>query len=358
MKCIKIKLGIRSYPVFIGTGVINSTGKQLLGISSGNKVAVISNKKVYGLYGAQCASSIRKSGFCPITITLPDGEKFKTIEYIKKIYDALIKNKFDRSDTILALGGGVTGDLAGFAAATYMRGIDYVQVPTTLLAQVDSSVGGKTGVDYFGGKNIIGAFYQPKVVLADISTLLSLSAREFRCGMAEVIKYGIIRSASLFRYLEKSAGRITDRKKDALEKIVTESCRIKAKVVEEDERELGVRAILNMGHTFAHAIETALNFRKLKHGEAVAIGLVMASRLSYTLGLVKAESVNRVHNLIAQFGLPTSLPRNLQPEDVIKGMSHDKKIVSGKRRFIVFNKIGSAQIRTDITDKEIINVLR
>lgn len=333
-------------------------GKLLRKSLRGRSVAIVTNVKVNRLYGANCLSSLRKSGFRTVTVTLPDGEQYKTIEHVKKIYDELIRNSFDRSDAILALGGGVTGDMAGFAAATYMRGIDYVQVPTTLLAQVDSSVGGKTGVDYPGGKNIIGAFHQPRLVLSDISALLTLSAREFRCGMAEVIKYGIIRSASLFNYLEKSVDKINGRKKEALERIVTESCRIKARIVEEDEKELGVRAILNMGHTFGHAIETALNFRKIKHGEAVAIGLVMASRLSYSLGLLKAKSVHRVHSLIQNFGLPTSLPRNLDPDDVIKGMGHDKKTVSGMRKFIVFDKIGHADIRTNITNKEIIKILR
>lgn len=337
---------------------MKDSGKLLRKTVHGRSIAVVTNSKVLKLYGKKCISFLRRSGYRTITVTLPDGEKYKTIDYVKKIYDELIKNRFDRADAILALGGGVTGDMAGFAAATYMRGIDFVQMPTTLLAQVDSSVGGKTGVDYSGGKNIIGSFYQPKIVIADISTLLSLSAREFRCGIAEVIKYGLIRSASLFNYLEKTADKILTRKQVALEKIVTDSCRIKAKIVSEDERESGVRAILNMGHTFGHAIETALNFRKLKHGEALAIGLVMASRLSYSIGLIKAENVKRVHNLIARYGLPTSLPRNLQPEDIIKGMSHDKKIKSGKRRFIVIDKIGRADIRTDLADKEIINVLR
>ncbi|MFQ5431898.1 MAG: 3-dehydroquinate synthase [Nitrospinota bacterium] len=358
MKCLKVELGPRSYPIFIGGGLIKNAGKFLRETTRAGAVAVVTNTKVNRLYGAQCASSLRKSGFRTVTITLPDGEKYKTLDYVKNIYDELIKNRFDRADTILALGGGVTGDMAGFAAATYMRGISCVQLPTTLLAQVDSSVGGKTGVDYPGGKNIIGSFHQPRLVLADISTLMTLSAREFRCGMAEVIKYGIISSVSLFNYLEKSVNMITARNKKALQKIITESCRIKAKIVAEDERESGIRAILNMGHTFGHAIETALGFRKLKHGEAVAIGLVMASRLSYTLGILKAEAVTRVSRLVHSFGLPTSPPRNLDPEEVIKGMLHDKKTVSGKHRFIVFDKIGRASIRSDLTKKEIINVLR
>jgi len=353
-----VKLGPRSYPIYIGSGLVKSAGKFLRETARGTAAAVVTNAKVDRLYGAQCVSSLRKSGFRTVTITLPDGEKYKTLDHVKKIYDELIKNRFDRADTIVALGGGVTGDMAGFAAATYMRGIDFVQVPTTLLAQVDSSVGGKTGVDYPGGKNIIGSFHQPKLVLADISTLLTLSAREFRCGIAEVIKYGIISSAPLFNYLEKSVNKITARKKEALEKIIADSCRIKAGIVEKDERESGVRAVLNMGHTFGHAIETALGFRKLKHGEAVAIGLVMASRLSYSLGLLKAEAVNRVSRLVAEFGLPTSPPRSLDPEDIIKGMSHDKKRVSGKHRFIVFDRIGRASIRSDLTKNEILNVLR
>jgi len=351
-------LGDRSYPILIATGVLPDAGRLLRRVSTASKVCIVTNTTVRRLYADTCISSLQKAGFRVSVISLPDGERYKTLKGMQKIYDGLIKAGLDRSDAVLALGGGVTGDMAGFAAATYMRGICLAQFPTTLLAQVDSSVGGKTGVDHPGGKNIVGAFYQPRLVVCDLSTLFTLPRREYLCGLAEVLKYGVIKSAPFFAYLEKSAKDILGRKSDTLEKIVSESCRIKAAVVGEDEKESGVRAILNFGHTFAHGIETALNFRNIRHGEAVAIGMVMASRLSYVLGLASAQSAQRVERLISAYGLPTRLPRGLTPEKVIAGMEHDKKILAGKWRFVVFDRIGHAFVKDGLTRKEAMVVLR
>ncbi len=355
---LRVKLGERSYDILVGEGLLVRAGRLMKPVLAQSRVIIVTDDNVAPLYLSALCGALDGEGINHSEIILPAGEQTKDFAHFRELTEGLLGAKAERDTTLVALGGGVIGDITGFAAAVTLRGLPFIQIPTTLLAQVDSSVGGKTGVDYPGGKNIIGAFHQPRLVLADISTLLTLSAREFRCGIAEVIKYGIISSAPLFNYLEKSVSKITARKKDALTKIVTDSCRIKAGIVAKDERESGVRAVLNMGHTFGHAIETALGFRKLKHGEAVAIGLVMASRLSYSLGLLKAEAVNRVSRLVAEFGLPTSPPRSLDPEDIIKGMLHDKKRVSGKHRFIVFDRIGRASIRSDITKNEILNVLR
>lgn len=357
MNRLVVKLKARSYPIYVGSDVLGKTGELLRKTARGKNVAIITNPKVDELYGKQCAGSLKKAGFNVSTMKIPDGERYKTLKQIERIYDFLIRNRFDRTDSVVALGGGVTGDMAGFASATYMRGIDYIQIPTTLLAQVDSSVGGKTGVDHSGGKNIIGAFYQPKMVLADLSALSTLPEREFTCGMAEVIKYGVIRSLSFFRFLERSAPDILARKKTALHKIVEESCKTKAEVVEKDEMETGVRAILNFGHTFGHGVETAMNFRRIKHGEAVGIGMVLASRLSEVLGLITHKSFVRVKSLVSTFGLPTELPRQLTPDDVLRGMRHDKKIISGKQVFIVFDKIGKAVIRTSVSENEIMSAM-
>ncbi len=345
---IRVNLGERSYSIKAGEGVLGNCGPLVKKIARGGGVAIVTNRKVNGLFGETCRRSLEKAGFRTETVILPDGERFKNLAQVSKIYDALVKKGFDRSDTIFALGGGVVGDIAGFAAATYMRGIDCIQAPTTLLAQVDSSVGGKTGVDYPGGKNLIGAFHQPRAVLADLSALKTLSEREFRCGMAEVIKYGIIKSPSFFGFLEKSVKEILRRKPVFLEEIVRKSCRIKADVVSEDEREAGLRAILNYGHTFGHGIETALDFKRLKHGEAVSIGMVMAAELSRRLGLCGEKSVTRIKNLLGAYGLPVVKPRSVSIDDVIEGMAHDKKKMAGSPRFVLINKIGSCIIKGDL----------
>jgi len=346
---IRVSLGERSYGIKTGEGVLGTCGPLVRKVARGGGIAIVTNRKVNRLFGETCRRSLEKAGFRTETVILPDGERFKNLRQVSKIYDALVKKGFDRSDTVFALGGGVVGDIAGFAAATYMRGIDYIQAPTTLLAQVDSSVGGKTGVDHSGGKNLIGAFYQPKAVLADLSALKTLPEREFRCGMAEVIKYGIIKSPRLFGFLEKSVKEIRQRQPEFLEKIVRESCRIKAEVVSKDEREAGLRAILNYGHTFGHGIETALDFKRLKHGEAVSIGMVMAAELSRRLGLCDEKSVTRIKNLLRAYGLPVLKPRSISMNDVIEGMAHDKKKLAGRTIFILVKEVGSCIIKGDLS---------
>ncbi len=350
---MRVDLGDRSYPILIGDGASKEGIALLPRLLKGKKIAVVTNPVVVKYFASKTLRFLRKAGFKPTVITLPDGERYKTLQHIARIYDGLIAGHFDRADAILALGGGVTGDMAGFAAATYMRGIDFVQFPTTLLAQVDSSVGGKTGIDYPGGKNIVGAFYQPRLVVCDLSALKTLPDREYRCGMAEVIKYGIIRDARFFAWLEENVKEVAARKTGALETIVRKSCACKAAVVAADEREADIRAILNFGHTFAHGIETALDYKRIKHGEAVAIGMVMASRLSYSLGLIPQKTAERVKRLIAAYGLPTTLPKYLSPGEVIEGMVHDKKIISGAWRFVVYDRIGNAFVKGGFARAEI-----
>lgn len=353
MASLRVDLGARSYPILIGDGVSKEGVAALPRLLKGKKIAVVTNPTVAKLFAAKTLRLLRKAGFKPSVITLPDGEQYKTIKHLARIYDGLIGASFDRADAILALGGGVVGDMAGFAAATYMRGIDFVQFPTTLLSQVDSSVGGKTGIDYPGGKNIVGAFYQPRLVVCDLSALKKLPEREYRCGMAEVIKYGVIRDARFFAWLEDNVKEVAARKTAALETIIRKSCACKAAVVAADEREADVRAILNFGHTFAHGIETALDYKRVKHGEAVAIGMVLAGRLSYSLGLIPQKTAERVKRLIAAYGLPTRLPPYLSANEVIAGMAHDKKIISGAWRLVVYDRIGNAFVKGGLTRAEI-----
>lgn len=357
MASLRVDLGDRSYPILIGDGVSKEGIAALPRLLKGKKIAVVTNPTVAKLYAAKTIRLLKKAGFKPFIITLPDGEQYKTIKHLARIFDGLIAAHCDRADAILALGGGVVGDMAGFAAATYMRGIDFVQFPTTLLSQVDSSVGGKTGIDYPGGKNIIGAFYQPRLVACDLSALKTLPEREFRCGMGEVIKYGVIRDARFFTWLEDNVKEVRARKTGALETVIRKSCACKAAVVAADEREADIRAILNFGHTFAHGIETALDYKRIKHGEAVAIGMVMAGSLSYSLGLIPQKTAERVKHLITAYGLPTCLPKYLSPAQVIDGMAHDKKIISGSWRLVVYDRIGNAFVKGGLTRAEIASAM-
>ena len=350
-------LGKRAYPIFIGDDLLARTGSFLKKKIHAKRIGIVTGGKVKKYYLEKCKSSIEKSGFAVSVISIPEGEKHKNLRTISAIYDSMVKANLDRGDAIVALGGGVTGDMAGFASATYMRGIDFIQIPTTLLAQVDSSVGGKTGIDHPGGKNLIGAFYQPKMVICDYSAFSTLPEREFRCGMAEVIKYGIIKSPSLFSFLEKSVDSVRGMKKSEMERIIKESCSIKASIVSRDEREGGIRAFLNFGHTFGHGIETALNFRKLNHGEAVAIGMVMAVKLSSLLGYSPSTLVDRVEKLLRLYGLPTAPPRGLTAVNIWKGMSHDKKVVGGKKRFVLVNGLGKPFLKSDLKYNDVKSVM-
>ncbi|HSA78167.1 MAG TPA: 3-dehydroquinate synthase, partial [Nitrospirota bacterium] len=304
------------------------------------------NPTVKKLYGQRVVDSLKAAGFLVLSIEIPDGEQYKTLDWANAIYSALLINSFDRKSALVALGGGVIGDLTGFAAATFMRGVPFVQVPTTLLAMVDSSVGGKTGVNHAMGKNMIGAFYQPKKVLMDLDVLRSLPQEEFLAGMAEVIKYGVIWDASFFEYLDRKREKILDLNPDVLSQIIQRSCEIKAEVVSKDEREGGLRAILNFGHTVGHAIETAENYT-MRHGEAVAIGMVYASKLAHTAGLCNASVPERVEKLIKSYGLPTSLSalsRKPSVTELMDTMRIDKKAEGGKVRFVLPKKIGEVVV--------------
>lgn len=344
MEEIRVELGERSYGIFIGSDILDGLGERVkeFGFSL---VAVISNPRVYGLYGSRVFDSIKNAGLDVHVITIPDGEEYKELLWAYYLYGELLKIRFDRKSAVIALGGGVIGDIAGFVASTYMRGVSFVQVPTTLLAQVDSSVGGKTGVNHPLGKNMIGTFHQPRLVWADVSTLKTLPKREFLSGMAEVIKYGVIWDEDLFRYLEVNRDSVLCLERSALEHIIKRSCEIKAEVVSRDEREGGMRAILNYGHTIGHALETATGYTTFLHGEAVGIGMHLEAKLSLSLGLIDKEEALRIRSLIESYGLPSEIPSSIDTERMLSSMKLDKKAVSGELRFILPQKIGSVVIR-------------
>ena len=345
MHTVKVNLGDRSYDIELGTG-LDQAGARLKELGLGRKMALVTNPTIKKLHGQRIVDSLKAAGFLVMSVEVPDGEQYKNLDWANAIYTALLTNGFDRKSALVAFGGGVIGDLTGFAAATFMRGVPFVQVPTTLLAMVDSSVGGKTGVNHPMGKNMIGAFYQPKKVLMDLDVLKTLPREEFLSGIAEVIKYGVIRDAALFDYLDKNRDKILSLDPDALSHIIKRSCEIKAEVVSKDEREGGLRAILNFGHTIGHAIETAENYT-MRHGEAVAIGMVYASRLAHRTGLCVASVPERVERLIKSYGLPanlTALSRQPSVTELTDTMQVDKKAEGGKVKFVLPSKIGEVVI--------------
>lgn len=345
MDVVRVDLGDRSYDIVIGER-LDHAGERLKDIGLGRKMAVVTNPTVKELHGRRLIDGLKAAGFLVMSVEVPDGEEQKNLDWANHIYTALLINSFDRKSALVAFGGGVIGDLTGFAAATFMRGIPFIQVPTTLLAMVDSSVGGKTGVNHPMGKNMIGAFYQPKKVLMDLDVLKTLPKEEFLAGMAEVIKYGVARDAEFFDYVDKNREKILSHDPAALSHVIRRSCEIKADVVSKDERESGLRAILNFGHTVGHAIETAENYT-MRHGEAVAIGMVYASRLSHRAGLCDASVPERVEKLIESYGLPTNLSALSRRPTVIElmdTMQIDKKAEGGKVKFVLPKKIGEAVI--------------
>jgi len=346
MQSVRVALGARSYPIHIGSGLLERP-ELIAPVMPQRRAAIVTNETVAPLYLGRLGAALARAGIETVPVVIPDGEQYKDWRTLNTVYDALLAARCDRATTIVALGGGVVGDLAGFAAATYQRGVPYVQVPTTLLAQVDSSVGGKTAVNHPRGKNILGAFYQPLAVIADIDTLKTLPERELRAGMAEVVKHGVICDAGFFAWLERDLDRLLARDPQALGKAVLRSCEIKAGFVSRDERESGERALLNFGHTFGHAIEAGLGYGKWLHGEAVAAGMVLAAELSRRLGYLSENDVARIAALLERAGLPVSV-RGLSAERFLELMSVDKKARDQRLTFIVLEKIGKALIRGDV----------
>ena len=344
MTTLTVELGDRAYPIIIEANALTNAPALQTAIV-GDKVLIVSNTTVAPLYAEQVAQAVRALGKTVYVHELSDGEKYKNWESFHTIFDALLLHQCDRKTTIIALGGGVVGDMAGFAAASYMRGVPFIQAPTTLLSQVDSSVGGKTGINHPLGKNMIGAFYQPQLVLADISTLNTLPDRELSAGLAEVIKHGAIYDAEYFTWMERHMGDLRVRDTDALTHAIVRSCEIKAQVVAQDERESGLRAILNFGHTFGHAIEAGMGYGVWLHGEAVGAGMVLAAELSQRLGQLTSEEVVRIRTLIEAAGLPVTPPK-LGVDEMIQMMRLDKKSAAGQIKFILLNGIGHAQIQT------------
>jgi len=343
METVNVNLGERSYPIYVGAGILDNLGQQLQKSGLAGKVAVVTNPTVAQLYLDAVHASLDDVGFEVVPILVPDGEEHKTFKSLTTIYDRLIAERCERKSSVLALGGGVIGDLAGFAAATYLRGVPYVQVPTTLLAQVDSSVGGKTGLNHENGKNLIGAFYQPKLVLIDVKMLASLPRRELVAGLAEVIKYGIIEEPLLFRELEKNLAKIIALDRELLQRVIVTSCSIKARIVETDEREENQRAVLNFGHTIGHALEAATDYREFLHGEAVGIGMVKATMLSVQHGFCDQQTFERILKIIKHAGLPSEIPAGLSPQSVIKAMQLDKKATGGRIKFVMSQGIGKTR---------------
>lgn len=356
MQTLTVALGERSYPIHIGVGLLDR-GDLLAPHFRQKKALIVTNETVGPLYLPRLMQSLESVGVAAFPVVLPDGEQFKTWETLNRIFDALLGAHCERGTTLVALGGGVVGDMGGFAAACYQRGMPFIQVPTTLLSQVDSSVGGKTAINHPLGKNMIGAFYQPGLVLADIATLDTLPDRELRAGIAEVIKYGLIRDLSFFEWLEANVERLLARDRDALAYAIYRSCANKAEVVAADERESGERALLNLGHTFGHAIETGMGYGVWLHGEAVAAGTIIAGELSTRLGWLAEGDVARIEALFARAGLPVRAPA-LGEARYLELMQHDKKVQDGRLRLVLFRRIGEAVVSEAASGEQIATAIR
>jgi len=355
MHTLTVDLGERSYPIHIGAGILPRLGGWLAGTIPGRRALVVTQPNIDELYGDAARDSLTTAGFAVTTHQVPQGESSKCVAEFMGIQDALFAFGADRATAVVALGGGVIGDLAGFAASAYMRGVPYVQVPTTLLSQVDSSVGGKTAINHPGAKNIIGAFYQPVMVVADTDTLRTLERRELLAGFAEVVKYGVIRDADLFARLERDLDAILALDPAALAPVIQRCCEIKADVVAQDEREGGLRAILNFGHTFGHAVEALSGYGTVLHGEAVAMGMVVAARLAERLGLCGSGLADRIRALLARAGLPTDYPA-LPKTGFLTTIGHDKKTVAGRPRYVLPTAIGRVEIRADVDEAVVLEV--
>lgn len=343
---VKINLGERSYNILIGPGMLDKLGAVISSTGKSNRVALVSNPTVAKYYSEAALKSLQSAGVSAELIVVPSGERYKTLNTVKKIYDALLSMRMDRSGALIALGGGVIGDMVGFAAATYMRGIDFYQVPTTLLAQVDASIGGKTGVDLPQGKNLVGAFHQPRAVIIDTLTLNTLPARELRSGLAEVIKHGIIYDREFYSFLDSHAKELLARKEEYLAEAIRRSVEIKRDVVEKDERESGLRAILNYGHTVAHAIEVLSGYGKYRHGEASSIGMVTEALLAEGDGIASKGTASAVANTLAKMRLPVDMDKSLATSDMVRAIEMDKKTLGGSIRLALPTRLGECNVFT------------
>ena len=350
MQTLQVDLGDRSYPICIGTGLLG-TAELVAPFVRGSQVMIVSNETVAPLYLEKTRQMF--AGFRTEAVILPDGEQYKTLAVWERIFDALLGQRFDRSCTLVALGGGVIGDMTGFAAACYQRGVDFIQIPTTLLSQVDSSVGGKTGVNHPLGKNMIGAFHQPRCVIADTETLNTLDDRQLSAGLAEVIKYGLINDLPFFEWLEANMEALLARDPEALAYAIARSCQDKADIVAADEKESGRRALLNLGHTFGHAIETGMGYGEWLHGEAVGTGMVLAAELSAQLGWLDDEAVERIRRLLRQARLPVVAPKALGSDRFLELMAVDKKVQGGKLRLVLMKGLGQSLITSEPGASEI-----
>jgi len=356
METVRVALEARAYPVHIGAGAIDAEALYRPHLRAG-QVAVVTNPVVAAHYLERVRAALARAGASPaIDVLVEDGEQAKSLSALEGVFDALLAARVGRDGLLIALGGGVVGDLAGFAAAVYQRGIPFIQVPTTLLAQVDSSVGGKTAVNHPRGKNMIGAFHQPAAVIADVGTLATLPDRELRAGIAEVIKHGFALDAALVEWLERNMARLLARDAAALAHVVRRSCELKAQVVAADEREAGARALLNFGHTFGHAIEAGAGYGAWLHGEAVAAGMVMAAELSVRAGLLPAADAKRLRRLVQAAGLPVAGPA-LAPERYLELMAGDKKAAGGRARYVVLQAVGRAVLRDDLDERSVREVI-
>jgi 3-dehydroquinate synthase len=344
VRIVQVRLGKRGYDIQIGVGLLAKLGAQCASLGLGKRCAIISDSNVAPRFGEKVRRSLGRAGFESLLVTVPSGEQAKSLSQARNCYDQLANHRLERKSFIIALGGGVVGDLAGFVAATWLRGVPFVQVPTTLLAQVDSSVGGKVGVNLSAGKNLVGAFHQPALVVCDLTALDSLPPREFRAGLAEVIKYGIIYDEKLFSLVERDLKKIIRRDANSLARIVARCCEIKAEVVRQDETETGLRAILNFGHTIGHAIEAVSHYGRFLHGEAISIGQVAAARLSQRLSGLSSAEAHRISSLFQSAGLPTDLkltsPRR---QKLLSAMKLDKKVSDGEIKFVLAHRIGKAR---------------
>lgn len=355
MKTLQVDLGTRSYPIYIGQALLGQTELVTPFVKS-QQVLVVSNETVAPLYLETTLTAF--TNFQTVSVILPDGEEYKTLAVLNQIFDSLLTHRCDRQTTLVALGGGVIGDMTGFAAACYQRGVPFIQIPTTLLAQVDSSVGGKTGVNHPLGKNMIGAFHQPQCVIIDTDTLNTLDQRQFCAGLAEVIKYGLINDPDFFDWLDTHAAELLQRDAPALSFAIARSCQNKAHIVAIDERESGPRALLNLGHTFGHAIETGLGYGQCLHGEAVAIGICLAARLSQRMGWINPEEMTRITTLIAKMALPTQIPAGLPGNKMLDLMQVDKKVRHGKIRLVLLKGIGKAFLSDQYDTKLLPEILK